>query len=117
MTQFFYLDGTIIMGKKQLMLTIVKPLINENGADMSLVNVLQDRFIHELKHLEPFENVAKLAKMYRKNRQHLPKCRLKATLFHCMGYPLSQGISTDIFDSGNKVSGLLNRPRNESKRA
>ena len=65
------------LGTKNIMITIVRPVVRSTS-EVTIAEVLEDRFIHELKD----ENNAKtraeeLAKRYR--GAELPRCRLKAT--------------------------------------
>ena len=98
------------LGTKNIMITIVRPVVRSTS-EVTIAEVLEDRFIHELKD----ENNAKtraeeLAKKYR--GAELPRCRLKATLSH-MGTIVSYGVSyEDIVD---KVS-FLNLSRKKSKK-
>ena len=84
------------LGTKNIMITIVRPVVRSTS-EVTIAEVLEDRFIHELKD----ENNAKtraeeLAKRYR--GAELPRCRLKATLSY-MGTIVSSGISyEDIVD-------------------
>ena len=84
------------LGTKNIMITIVRPVVRSTS-EVTIAEVLEDRFIHELKD----ENNAKtraeeLAKRYR--GAELPRCRLKATLSY-MGTIVSSEISyEDIVD-------------------
>ena len=87
------------------MITIVKPRLDKLASEVSIADVLEDRFIHELKDdTDPIRKAESLAKAYRQSSIELPRCRLKATLYY-MGQKISDGVSDeDIIDSQDKVS-------------
>ena len=78
------------------MITIVRPVVRSTS-EVTIAEVLEDRFIHELKNGTNAKTRAEeLAKKYR--GAELPRCRLKATLSH-MGTIVSSGVSyEDIVD-------------------
>ena len=92
------------------MITIVRPVVRSTS-EVTIAEVLEDRFIHELKD----ENNAKtraeeLAKKYR--GAELPRCRLKATLSY-MGTVVSSGMSyEDIVDKVSFLNLLKKNKKN-----
>ena len=85
------------------MLTIVKPVLEKSSTDVSIADVLAERFIHELKFDGNAEEEAKyMANIFKQSGTELPRCRLKATLKH-MGVKIAEGWTCDISDSGDKV--------------
>ena len=78
------------------MITIVRPVVRSTS-EVTIAEVLEDRFIHELKDETNAKiRAEELAKKYR--GAELPRCRLKATLSY-MGTIVSSGVSyEDIVD-------------------
>ena len=99
----------VCLGKRKLMLTVVKPHLNNlnkrQESDVSINDVLLERLTFE--HMEENSQVLaeKVAKAFRQSKNtELPRCRLKASLYSQMGVKVAEGISgDDILDSGNKV--------------
>ena len=86
------------------MITIVKPRLDKSASEVSIVDVLEDRFIHELRDdTDAIRKAETLAKAYRQSSVELPRCRLKATLYY-MGQKISGVSDEDIIDSQDKVS-------------
>ena len=104
LTEITFLSKTLLLGSKNAMITIVKPVVRSEK-EVTIAEVLEERLIHELKlDKNAKSNAEELAKTYRLSGTELPRCRLKATLYY-MGRKVSEGISDmDIIDSGDKVS-------------
>ena len=89
------------------MITVVKPVVKATS-DLNIADVLEDRFIHELRDdTDARREAEELANIYRQSGIELPRCRLKTTITPYLGAKLFDVMSDDIFDSGDKVNLLF----------